>query len=520
MNFKLYEFRLRLIAAIFFVIGIVAHIIPYFANHDLWIDEAMLASSIVNRDFGNLIAKPLDYGQSAPVGYLYMVKAITAIAGVSDFSLRVLSLISFGLVLYLMYRILRKVYLVKHYLFFLALFSLMSFYVRYAVECKPYMLECVFVLLVVLLFHSYKRKEISLFSFCIFCSLALWFSFVPVFFIAGALLVIIVDMIRCRQPIMSLWPCILVATSFVGYYIVWLSVTDDNAGAREYWNLLAFPMLPVSMADCELLLKMAKEMLSPLSKMALLFFPLSMYTLRHWLKEEKREAAFYLISLGILLVASSLGFYPIIARLMAFFGVLMLILSAVSMDRIWSKYELLWQDTPQKLWGVLFVMVFLMAIPAVSLGKNFYTGNLLYLKGSEIQPNIYYLNKHIQQNDMIYISDLAQPIFFYKMKYPYGAGNWDSDIIGTVKGRYIIGEVLYYSLYQEPYICQYTVNMENVNHDVDNIKKFSSVYLVTSHIDAEKTAYWQLFLQQLRQYGDVEIVNMANDTYLYHFRKR
>lgn len=155
MSFELYEFRWRLIAAIVLVAGIAAHIIPYFANHDLWIDEAMLASSIVNRNFSNLIATPLDYGQSAPVGYLYMVKAITAVAGVSDFSLRVLSLISFGLVLYLMYQILRNVYFVKHYLFFLAVFSLLSFYVRYAVECKPYMLECVLVLLVVLLFNFY-----------------------------------------------------------------------------------------------------------------------------------------------------------------------------------------------------------------------------------------------------------------------------------------------------------------------------------------------------------------------------
>lgn len=118
MSFELYEFRWRLIAAIVLVAGIAAHIIPYFANHDLWIDEAMLASSIVNRNFSNLIATPLNYGQSAPVGYLYMVKAITAVAGVSDFSLRVLSLISFGLVLYLMYQILRNVYFVKHYLFF------------------------------------------------------------------------------------------------------------------------------------------------------------------------------------------------------------------------------------------------------------------------------------------------------------------------------------------------------------------------------------------------------------------
>lgn len=520
MSFELYEFRWRLIAAIVLVAGIAAHIIPYFANHDLWIDEAMLASSIVNRNFSNLIATPLDYGQSAPVGYLYMVKAITAVAGVSDFSLRVLSLISFGLVLYLMYQILRNVYFVKHYLFFLAVFSLLSFYVRYAVECKPYMLECVLVLLVVLLFNFYKRKRISLLSFCIFCSMIVWFSFVPVFFIAGASLVIIVDAIRCRQPVMSLWPGILVAVSFAGYYIVWLSVTDGNAGGKAYWDLLAFPLLPASMDDCKLLLKMAKEMLLPLSKMALLFCPLSMYTLWSWYRVDKREVAFYLTSLGMLLVASSIGFYPIIARLMAFFSVLVLILAAVSMDRIWNKYELHWQDKHGRLWGALFIIGFLMAIPAVSLGKNFYTGNLLHLKGSEIQPNISYLNEHLQPADMLYISNGAQPIFFYKTGYPCGAGSWNSELIGTVTGQYIIGQALCDYFYQKPYSYDYKINMERINHDVDNIKRFSSVYLITSHMDDEKTAYWQEFLQCLRKYGDVEIVNVAYDTYLYHFEKR
>lgn len=521
MSFSLYERRWRWLAAITLLAGIAAHFVPYFADHDLWVDEAMLASSIINRDIYNLIAEPLDYGQSAPAGYLYIVKVITMAAGLSDFSLRIWSLVSFGMVLYLMYQILRNIYCVKHYLVFIAIFSLLGFYVRYALEFKPYMFECVFVLLVVLLFNLCRRKRLSFLSFCVFCSVAVWFSFVPVFFIAGALLVIIFDTIKCHRTVKGLWPCMLVAASLAVCYVVWLSATNGNAGEKAYWNLLAFPLLPVSLADCKLLFQMAKEMIVPAGgKIGIIFLPFSLYTLLCWLREDRQEAAFYLVSMGLLFVASSIGFYPIIARLMAFFGILVLTLAAVSLDRIWNKYEIYWQDNPRRLWGMLLAMALIVALPAASLGKNFYRGNLLYLKGSEIQPNISYLNEHLQPEDMIYISSGAQPVFFYKMNYPCGPGSWDSELIGTVAGKYIIGQVLCEYFYQKPYSYDYKIMMERIDHDVDNVRKFSSVYLVTSHMDAEKTAYWQVFLQRLRKYGQVEIANVAYDTYLYHFEKK
>ena len=50
-----------------FMICIVLHAFQFYYNRSLWIDEAMLASSVMTREFGNLVATPLDWGQSAPI---------------------------------------------------------------------------------------------------------------------------------------------------------------------------------------------------------------------------------------------------------------------------------------------------------------------------------------------------------------------------------------------------------------------------------------------------------------------
>jgi len=77
----------------FIVIGIVVRIVAYFYNRSLFLDEAMLASSVVQRDYMGLF-QPLDYNQGAPIGFLLIVKTFVYLFGTSEFVLRLLPLIS------------------------------------------------------------------------------------------------------------------------------------------------------------------------------------------------------------------------------------------------------------------------------------------------------------------------------------------------------------------------------------------------------------------------------------------
>ena len=59
----------------------------YLAGTSLWIDEAALARNILERH-GRALAAPLDYAQVAPVGFLFVEKAIAAVAGSGEYALR------------------------------------------------------------------------------------------------------------------------------------------------------------------------------------------------------------------------------------------------------------------------------------------------------------------------------------------------------------------------------------------------------------------------------------------------
>ncbi len=60
------------VAFILFV-GIVFRLRQYLFGRSLWLDEAMLALNIVNRNFSQMF-QPLDFNQGAPIGFLLIEK--------------------------------------------------------------------------------------------------------------------------------------------------------------------------------------------------------------------------------------------------------------------------------------------------------------------------------------------------------------------------------------------------------------------------------------------------------------
>ena len=73
------------------LIGAIVRLTQYFANRSLWLDEAMLANNIVPRSFSDL-ARALDHGQVAPIGFLWIEKALVSILGNNEFALRLFPL--------------------------------------------------------------------------------------------------------------------------------------------------------------------------------------------------------------------------------------------------------------------------------------------------------------------------------------------------------------------------------------------------------------------------------------------
>src|SRR5258706_4697456 len=82
----------KLIAWALVAIGVAIRVIVFTHNRSLFLDEAMLANNIVQRDAVGLL-KPLADAQAAPVGFLMIEKTIVSTFGVSERALRSLPLI-------------------------------------------------------------------------------------------------------------------------------------------------------------------------------------------------------------------------------------------------------------------------------------------------------------------------------------------------------------------------------------------------------------------------------------------
>ncbi len=238
--------RYGLYAVIFF--GLFSHVMPYLYHRSLWVDEARLASSIVNRTLWTLTASPLDAGQSAPVGYLYVVKLLSLAFGTGEAALRLWSLLSFFGCVIVFHRILRQVVKTDYRLYYTALLAVLPVYIYYGNELKPYMSDCFFVLLAIWLYGLYQGRRCGLGALTAAYALLLWFSFAAVFYIAGGMILIGLGMLResvrdedGRKRFLRALPyCFLVLISFIANYVFWLSATSGNAEGQGYWALVRF----------------------------------------------------------------------------------------------------------------------------------------------------------------------------------------------------------------------------------------------------------------------------------------
>lgn len=75
------------------LIGVLARVYGYLTAGSLWLDELFLVNNLRELSFGELL-QPLRYGQNAPVGWLWLMKAWLLAFGDSEASLRVPGLIA------------------------------------------------------------------------------------------------------------------------------------------------------------------------------------------------------------------------------------------------------------------------------------------------------------------------------------------------------------------------------------------------------------------------------------------
>ena len=220
----------------------------FFAGRSLWLDEAMLALDILNLSFWELTQQPLPYEQGAPIGFLFIVKAITLLFGDSEYAFRLYSFgASIGALFLLTF--LTKAYLRKSgMLFTLALFAGSPFLIYYSAETKQYIGDVTVVLLLLFLLHKQleegesTRKNIL---FILANTLLLWFSHSAVFIVAAVGAVLFLDHWRAKKTLtFSLINLALSAISAGLLYWFHLRPLSASNFLRSFWEGTFMPIPP------------------------------------------------------------------------------------------------------------------------------------------------------------------------------------------------------------------------------------------------------------------------------------
>ena len=212
----------------------------------MWGDEGMLAVNFHARGFLELLG-PLDYGQVAPPGFLWLEMAASKLLGFSEPALRLIPYLAAVAAVLLFWQACRKLLDRRSALMALAVFAASFYPVRYAAEVKPYSLDLLLALALILAAWAvYERPALARrwSAFAVLAAVSAWLSYPSIFISGGACLWLLAYASgegRTRRWGHVLAAGLLIGASFIAMYL--LSGSAQHAVApASYWSAGFPPM--------------------------------------------------------------------------------------------------------------------------------------------------------------------------------------------------------------------------------------------------------------------------------------
>ncbi len=344
--------------------GLVLRLRAYVSGRSLWLDEAMLALNILQRDFWGLM-KALDYEQGAPLGFLLLQKLFTTLAGDGELGLRLLPFLAGCATLILFPLALKRFLAAPGLLLALALLAFSPTLVYYSAENKQYMLDVALTLTIFWLADSRRPWILAIFG-----ALALWFSHPLIFTLAAVGLAgLIFERSRWRGWLATgaFW-----LTSFGLLYVVNLRGLSQNKFLLGYWQEFFPPFPPTFFWLGERL----KGLLGTFNSAGLglqIPFWLGLSLLAagaFWLTRQQGRAAAQIGGVFVFaLAAAALGKYPLGGRMALFLLPLVAAVLGAGLDAFFAAAHRLTGRVPAALGTFALGGVLLLAPAQVSLQR-------------------------------------------------------------------------------------------------------------------------------------------------------
>ena len=391
-------------------VGLVVRLRQYAANRSLWLDELWLANNIVDRGYAEL-ATPLADAQTAPLGFLWIVKSITLVFGSGEYALRLLPLCAGCLVLPLFFCAFRRRVGAFATLAGLLLIVLEKRMVRWSLELKPYSLDALVSLSLLLCFWIYQERKgdvRSTVALALAGCAALFISYPAAIVLAGGGVLLAARALGRREGKTIL--------RLIGMGTLWSVVFAAN-----YWFLLrhqiphdivqtawkeAFVPVRSGLAEwTSWLLVHSRDVFRTTVKTGLPELSAALFLVGCAVFARRAPAQLLLVlsALPFALVASALRKYPFGGRLFLYFVPQLAIVMGIAIERIYRGHRR-WRRAL-----AIALLVACVAENAVQETHAFFTPRLK----EESRPVLEQVAEHYRVGDVTYLAFTSEPAFQY-----------------------------------------------------------------------------------------------------------
>lgn len=406
------------------IVEIALYAIPIFlvltvfvANRSLFLDGLNLARNVAEGSFMDL-SLPLKYEQSAPLLFLFISKIFTSLLGVSEYSLRLLPLLSGVAFLIFFGKTLHKVLPPPYPLLGIIWIGTHAIFIRYATEYKQYISDafvCVFLVWLALRWSKLTKKTVLLYALA--GTIGIWLSMPSVFVLFGVIIYYAHIHIRNKY---SLWPITLLALwlllNFALEYTLVLSTAIQSDLMQNYhqnyflqgrfWDIKSLQH------DFGLVVSMVRMVVGKSGIAIAVTLGLILISLYHFVKTRSSTGLLLFLPLIAVFGASLFGKYSLIERLMIFTLPLLIMLILMGIravtnmledKNIWIKYSIL------GIIGISFLIGYVQS-----------QGFKYILDPFEKEDNrsaLLYISKHESNSKTIICTQHAYPAYAYYTQY-------------------------------------------------------------------------------------------------------
>jgi hypothetical protein len=428
--------------------GALLRAVQYFANSSLWVDEAALSRNILDRSFAQL-TQPLDYAQSAPIGFLFAQKIVTAF-GSGELWLRAIPFAASLAALVLFGAMVRRLLGEFGRAVAITAFALGSPFIYFGAQAKPYATDVAVTLLLtwLLLRGIEKSQSIGYWILCGLIAVAACAVSHAATLVVGAHCVVLGWCYwRGQAPLQSSHFAAVQALWIIGIAIsAWWSLAsvsaNDFAYLREVQSAWFVPA-PSTFSDGLWLVRRMVDAFGwpqfapPRLDGGLRYAVPSLYAIialvgfvALWMRQ-RYAALVLLLPILAAVAASAMRMYPLGGRHTIYLLPLLIVAAAAGWEFIAvTVRERVGIQSPWLMWGAALLFL---AAPIAAIARNLPPFYLEHLR-----PAAEYVRSHWQPGDALYVYYGAGQAFRY---YAPRVGLADS---GYVLGGCARGEPVKY----------------------------------------------------------------------------